>query len=88
MVTFGKSSRAQARATLGGEFPACTLSVVQRVPISSMTHVSCALSKIPYVEFSPVRLQRQVVQIKPFAIGSAFKPYHAYGLPHQHLLYP
>jgi len=50
-------SRAQARAALGGEFPTAALSMAARVPNSTLAHVSCALSKIPYVGFSPVRLQ-------------------------------
>ncbi len=32
--------RNTAHAVLGGEFPTCTLSVVQRVPNSTITHVS------------------------------------------------
>ena len=46
------SSRAQARATLGKEFPSSTLSLVKRVPNSAIAHVSCAPSKIPYIGFS------------------------------------
>ena len=59
------SSRAQARTTLEQEFPIRTLSVVRRVPSSSMVHVSCAPSKIPYVGFSPVRLQAKAYQQYP-----------------------
>lgn len=71
-------SRAQARATLGGEFPICALSVAQRDPSSTIIHVSCALSKIPYVGFSPVRLQEQVVQVKPATDSHPLKPYPTY----------
>jgi hypothetical protein len=61
-------SRAQARATLSGEFPNhAPFRYMRRVPSSTIIHVSCALSKIPYVGFSPVRLQGQVVQIRPSA---------------------
>jgi len=73
-----ESSRAQARATLGGEFPICALSVAQRDPSSTIIHVSCALSKIPYVGFSPVRLQEQVVQVKPATDSHPLKPYPTY----------
>ena len=54
------SSRAQARAALGREFPPLTLSMVRRGPTPTMTHVSCAPSKIPDRGFSPVRLQAVV----------------------------
>jgi hypothetical protein len=80
------SSRAQARATLGGEFPTCALSVAQRVPSSTIIHVSCALSKIPYVGFSPVRLQEQVVQIKPATDSGPLKSYPTCGV-HYHLYF-
>jgi len=53
------SSRALAHATLGGEFPTYTLSLVKWVPNSAIVHVSSTLSKIPYVGFSPIRLQVQ-----------------------------
>ncbi len=53
------SSRAQARATLGREFPNHALfRYVRRVPSSTIIHVSCTLSKIPDIGFSPVRLQK------------------------------
>jgi hypothetical protein len=62
LVPFGilplpQSSRAQAHATSGGEFPTSTLSLVDRVPNSTIVHVSCTPSKIPYVGISPIRLQ-------------------------------
>ena len=53
------SSRAQARATLGREFPIFALSMAKRVPSPTLVHGSCALSKIPYGGFSPVRLQAE-----------------------------
>ena len=62
---FAVSSRAQARTTLGGEFPTSSLSIEERVPSSAIAHVSCAPSKIPDIGFSPVRLQERVIQIKP-----------------------
>src|SRR5262245_42810667 len=54
------SSRAQARTTLGREFPISALSMAERGPSPTIAHVSCALSKIPYGGFSPVRLQVEV----------------------------
>jgi hypothetical protein len=45
---------------------------------STIIHVSCALSKIPYVGFSPVRLQEQVVLIKPATDSLPLKPYPTY----------
>jgi hypothetical protein len=50
------SGRSAARATLGGEFPACTLSVVPRVPNSPMVHVSASPPLIPDGRMSRVRL--------------------------------
>lgn len=62
-------SREQARATLGGEFPNHALfRYMQRVPSSTMVHVSCSPSKIPYVGFSPVRLQTGI-QLRPSLRG-------------------
>ena len=71
------NSRVELRRAqpLGGELPTCALSVAQRVPSSTIIHVSCALSKIPYVGFSPVRLQEQVVQIKPAIVSVPLKSY-------------
>jgi hypothetical protein len=63
-----QSSRAQARATLGREFPTLTLSIMRRVPSPAFVHVSCAPSKIPDSGFSPVRLQ---------AVASLDQPYPA-----------
>ena len=51
------SSRTQARAALGREFPLSTLSMVARVPRPSLVHVACVLSQMPSMEFSPGRLQ-------------------------------
>jgi len=65
---FSWSSRAQARAALGREFPTLTLSIMRRVPSPTFVHVSCAPSKIPDSEFSPVRLQ---------AVASFNQPYPA-----------
>jgi hypothetical protein len=42
------SSRAQARTTVGREFPLSALSMAERVPSPAIAHVSCALSKIPH----------------------------------------
>ena len=50
------SGRSAVRATLGGEFPTCTLSVVQRVPRSPMVHVSASPPLIPDSRLSRVRL--------------------------------
>src|SRR5262249_25884436 len=44
-----------ARATVGREFPVCTLSVVQRVPSSTMVHVSTSPPTIPDGRLSRVR---------------------------------
>jgi hypothetical protein len=55
-----RSSRAQARTTVGREFPISALSMAERGPSPAIAHVSCALSKIPYGGFSPVRLQAEV----------------------------
>jgi transposase len=55
-----RSSRAQARTTVGREFPISALSMAKRVPSPAIAHVSCTLSKIPYGGFSPVRLQAEV----------------------------
>src|SRR5215510_6140307 len=55
-----RSSRAQARTTVGREFPISALSMAERGPSPTIAHVSCALSKIPYGGFSPVRLQAEV----------------------------
>ena len=62
------SSRAQARTVLGREFPLATLSMVAGGPSSTIPYVSCAPSKIPDIEFSPVRLQ---------AVASLDQPYPA-----------
>jgi hypothetical protein len=45
---------------------------MQRVPSSTMVHVSCSPSKIPYVGFSPVRLQTGI-RLRPSLTGSWFK---------------
>src|SRR2546425_126622 len=50
------SGRSAARATVGGEFPSCTLSVVQRVPRSTVVHVSASPPLIPDGRISRVRL--------------------------------
>ena len=60
------SSRAQARTTLGWEFPISALSIAKRVPSPTMAHVSCTLSKIPYSGFSPVRLQAEASCDQPY----------------------
>src|SRR5215475_4773284 len=54
------SSRAQARTTVGREFPISALSMAERGPSPAIVHVSCALSKMPYGGFSPVRLPAEV----------------------------
>jgi hypothetical protein len=50
-----RRDRNVARATVGGEFPVCTLSVVQRVPSSTMVHVSTSPPMIPDGRLSRVR---------------------------------
>ena len=50
------SGRSAARATVGREFPSCTLSVVQRVPSSTIVHVSASPPLIPDGRLSRVRL--------------------------------
>ena len=42
-----QSSRAQARTTVGREFPVSALSIAERGPSPTIAHISCALSKIP-----------------------------------------
>jgi hypothetical protein len=54
-VACGCRDRNVARATVGGEFPVCTLSVVQRVPSSTMVHVSTSPPTIPDGRLSRVR---------------------------------
>ena len=49
------SGRSAARATVGGEFPSCTLSVVQRVPNSTVVHGSASPPTIPDGRLSRVR---------------------------------
>ena len=51
-----RSGRNTARAALGEEFPDCTLSVVQRVPSSTIPHVSASPPLIPDSRISRVRL--------------------------------
>jgi len=55
-----RSSRAQARAALGQEFPHPLFRYMEWGPSSAIAHVSCAPSKIPDGGFSPVRLQARV----------------------------
>jgi hypothetical protein len=50
------SGRSAARATVGGEFPTGTLSVVPRVPSSPLVHVSASPPLIPDGRLSRVRL--------------------------------
>ena len=50
------SGRSAARATVGGEFPTGTLSVVPRVPSSPLVHVSVSPPLIPDSRLSRVRL--------------------------------
>ena len=50
------SGRSTARATVGGEFPTLTLSVVPRVPSSPIAHVSASPPLIPDSRLSRVRL--------------------------------
>ena len=50
------SGRNTTRAAVGGEFPTCTLSVVQRVPSSTIAHVSVSPPLIPDGRISRVRL--------------------------------
>ncbi len=50
------SGRNTARAAVGREFPTCTLSVVQRVPSSTVAHVSVSPPLIPDGRISRVRL--------------------------------
>lgn len=59
---------------------------MQRDPSFTIIHVSYALSKIPYVGFSPVRLQEQVVQIKSATISSPLSPIRHTGYTHNFTL--
>jgi hypothetical protein len=53
--TWRGRDRTAARATVGGEFPSCPLSVVQRVPHSTVVHVSASPPLIPDGRISRVR---------------------------------
>ena len=44
-VALARSSRAQARTTVGREFPISALSMAKQGPSPTIVHVSCALSK-------------------------------------------
>ncbi len=67
-VACGCRDRNAARATVGGEFPICTLSVVQRVPSSTMVHVSASPPTIPDGRLSRVRFWPRLCT--PFFRGS------------------
>jgi hypothetical protein len=54
-ATCGCRDRNAARATVGGEFPLCTLSVVQRVPHSPMVHGSASPPTSPDGRLARVR---------------------------------
>src|SRR5262249_33575421 len=56
-TAFGRFCRDRnvVRATVGGEFPICTLSVVQRVPSSTLVPVSTSPPTIPDGRLSRVR---------------------------------
>src|SRR5262245_64945370 len=55
IVACGCRDRNVVRATVGGEFPICTLSVAQRVPRSTLLHVSTSPPTIPDGRLSRVR---------------------------------
>lgn len=76
-----RSSRTQARAALGREFPISTLSIVERVPRPSLAHVSCVLSQIPSIEFSPVRLQAEASFDQPSPSRSPHELQPQVGMP-------
>jgi hypothetical protein len=57
------SGRSAARATVGGEFPTGTLSVVPRLPHSPMVHVSASPPLIPDGRLSRVRLAASDVRV-------------------------
>jgi hypothetical protein len=65
-----RSSRAQARTTVGREFPISALSIAEQGPSPAIAHVSCALSTMPYSGFSPVRLQAKVSLDQPSPVHS------------------
>jgi hypothetical protein len=60
--------RNAARTTVGGEFPTCALSVAQRVPSSTMVHVSASPPTIPDGRLSRVRFWPRLCT--PFARDS------------------
>jgi len=63
------SGRSAARATVGGEFPTCTLSVVPRVPRSPLVHVSARPPLLPDSRLSRVRLAASdVVVLSPHSL--------------------
>ena len=64
--------RNAARATGGREFPICTLSVVQRVPSSTMVHGSASPPAIPDGRLSRVRFWPRLCT--PFVRDSPSRP--------------
>jgi hypothetical protein len=52
---FRGRDRNTAHAALGGEFPTRTLSIVRRVPNSTITHVSASPPTIPDGRISPAQ---------------------------------
>jgi hypothetical protein len=62
------SGRALARAVLGWEFPVSTLSIVERVPSPTITHVSSRPPKIPYGGVSPVGFPEEYAKFLAVAL--------------------
>ncbi len=54
-IEYWGRDRNAAHAALGGEFPTRTLSIVRRVPSSTITHVSASPPTIPDSRISRVR---------------------------------
>src|SRR5712691_4455023 len=71
-VACGCRDRNAAHATVGGEFPICTLSVVQRVPRSTMVHDSASPPAIPDGRLSRVRFWPRLCT--PFSRDSPSRP--------------
>jgi hypothetical protein len=71
-LVLGCRDRNAARTTVGREFPICTLSVVQRVPNSTMVHVSASPPTIPDSRLSRVRFWPRLCT--PFSRDSPSRP--------------
>jgi hypothetical protein len=74
----GQSGRNTTRAAVGGEFPTCPLSVVQRVPRSTIAHVSVSPPRIPDGRMSRVQLAAAAYPQRTFPTTPRVKPSPVY----------